>query len=139
MSSNDPAVESAESPVPATRSQSGLDAAVTPFRLPHYGPLWASNLLQFVCFHVLFMAMQWLVTSLTDLRGGVTFLSAIQGASIAVLSPFAGVVVDRYAKRNLILLGRLGLAGLATTKVWVAGLRTEANPPPTTAIPISSQ
>ena len=96
-------------------SANGFQEAVETFRLPHYGPLWASNLVQFICFHVLFMAMQWLVTTLTDLRGGVTFLSAIQGASIALASPFAGVIVDRYAKRNLIILGRLGLVGVATT------------------------
>lgn len=102
-------------PPPSAVPQGGLRQAIETFRLPHYGALWGSNLIQFVCFHVLFMAMQWLVTSLTDLRAGVTFLSMIQGASIAVASPFAGVVVDRYAKRNLIVLGRLGLVGVATT------------------------
>lgn len=121
MSPTDPVAPQAEDPLiappppPAPTSGRGLAEAITTFRLPHYGPLWGSNLLQFVCFHVLFMAMQWLVTSLTDLRGGVTFLSAIQGASIALVSPFAGVVVDRYAKRNLIMLGRLSLAGVAFT------------------------
>ncbi|MCR9094306.1 MAG: MFS transporter [bacterium] len=102
-------------PSPSAANRNGLGEAVETFRLPHYGALWGSNLIQFVCFHVLFMAMQWLVTSLTDLRAGVTFLSMIQGASIAIASPFAGVVVDRYAKRNLIVLGRLGLVGVATT------------------------
>lgn len=109
----------AATPEPETSSPAappgGYRQALETFRLPHYGKLWGSNLVQFICFHVLFMAMQWLVTSLTDLRAGVTFLSMIQGASIAVASPFAGVVVDRYAKRNLIVLGRLGLVGVATT------------------------
>jgi MFS family permease len=119
LSLTDPEVPATESTSGDTsslsQSRTGLQEAVTTFRLPHYGALWSSNLIQFICFHVLFMAMQWLVTSLTDLRGGVTFLSAIQGASIALASPFAGVVVDRYPKRNLIILGRLGLAGVATT------------------------
>ncbi|MEM9174747.1 MAG: MFS transporter [Myxococcota bacterium] len=110
----DPVAPESDAPPPAVTRGGWREATLT-FRLPHYGSLWASNLVQFVCFHVLFMAMQWLVTTLTDLRGGVTFLAAIQGASIAIASPFAGVVVDRYAKRNLILLGRLGLVGVATT------------------------
>ena len=92
-----------------------LSEAIETFPLPPYGPLWTSNLVQFICFHVLFIAMQWLVTELTDRASGVALLSAIQGASIALMSPFAGVVVDRYAKRNLIVLSRLGLAGIATT------------------------
>lgn len=97
------------------RRETGLEAALTTFRLPHYGALWSSNLVQFICFHVLFLAMQWLVTSLTELRTAVGFLSFIQGGTIALFSPLAGVVVDRQPKRNLIILGRLGLAGVATT------------------------
>ena len=97
------------------RPETGLEAALTTFRLPHYGALWSSNLVQFICFHVLFLAMQWLVTSLTELRTAVGFLSFIQGGTIALFSPLAGVVVDRQPKRSLIILGRLGLAGVATT------------------------
>lgn len=100
---------------PRPTREGDLSEAIETFRLPHYGPLWTSNLVQFICFHVLFIAMQWLVTELTDRASGVALLSAIQGASIALMSPFAGVVVDRYAKRNLIVLSRLGLAGIATT------------------------
>jgi len=92
-----------------------LSEAIETFRLPHYGALWGSNVVQFICFHVLFMAMQWLVTELTELVSAVTLLSALQGASIAVMSPFAGVIVDRYPKRNLIVLSRFLLAGIATT------------------------
>ena len=44
-------------------SASGTAQAIATFRLPHYGMLWSSNLIQFICFHVLFLAMQWLLTS----------------------------------------------------------------------------
>ncbi len=98
-----------------TSTAAELSEAIETFRLPHYGALWGSNVVQFVCFHVLFMAMQWLVTELTELVSAVTLLSALQGASIAVMSPFAGVIVDRYPKRNLIVLSRFLLAGIATT------------------------
>ena len=59
--------------------------------------------------------MQWLVTSLTELRTAVGLLAFIQGGTIAFFSPIAGVVVDRRPKRSLILWGRLGLAGVAAT------------------------
>ena len=49
----------------------GLSEAVRTFRLPYYGRVWTSNLIQFICFQVLFLAMQWLVTSLTPLRSAV--------------------------------------------------------------------
>ena len=98
-----------------TSTADELSEAIETFRLPHYGALWGSNVVQFICFHVLFMAMQWLVTELTELVSAVTLLSALQGASIAVMSPFAGVIVDRYPKRNLIVLSRFLLAGIATT------------------------
>jgi MFS family permease len=94
-------------------SASGAAQAIATFRLPHYGMLWSSNLIQFICFHVLFLAMQWLVTSLTDLRIAVGFLAFVQGGTIALASPFAGVIVDRHPKRNLMIFGRLGVAVVA--------------------------
>ncbi len=95
--------------------RTGIQEAIETFRLPFYGRLWSSNLIQFICFHVLFLAMQWLVTSLTDLRMAVGFIAFVQGGTIALLSPMAGVVVDRQPKRNLIVFGRLGLALVAMT------------------------
>jgi hypothetical protein len=90
---------------------SGAGEALRTFRLPYYGRLWTSNLIQFVCFQVLFLAMQWLVTSLTPLRSAVGLVGFIQGGTIALVSPAAGVVVDRKPKRGLIVIGRVGLAG----------------------------
>lgn len=97
----------------AAKPSTGFGEAVETFRLPYYGRLWSSNLVQFICFHVLFLAMQWLVTSLTELRTAVGLLAFIQGGTIALASPFAGVIVDRHPKRMLILVGRLGLAATA--------------------------
>jgi len=94
-------------------SSGGVADAIQTFRLPFYGRLWTSNLVQFICFNILFLAMQWLVTSLTELRTAVGLLAFIQGGTIALLSPMAGVIVDRQPKRNLIILGRLGLASVA--------------------------
>ena len=102
-------------PIGPSARTGGLADATETFRLPFYGRLWSSNLIQFVCFHVLFLAMQWLVTSLTELRTAVGLLAFIQGGTIAFFSPIAGVIVDRRPKRNLILWGRLGLAAVAAT------------------------
>jgi predicted MFS family arabinose efflux permease len=57
--------------------------------------------------------MQWLVTSLTPLRTAVGLVGFIQGGTIALVSPAAGVIVDRRPKRNLIMIGRFGLASVA--------------------------
>lgn len=91
----------------------GFAETLRTFRLPYYARLWSSNLIQFVCFQVLFLAMQWLVTSLTPLRSAVGLVGFIQGGTIALASPAAGVVVDRQAKRHLIAIGRFGLAAVA--------------------------
>lgn len=107
------------------RPGSGSSEARATFALPHYGALWTSNLVQFVCFHVLFLAMQWLVTSLTDLRVAVGGLAFVQGGTIALASPLAGVIVDRRPKRDLIVAGRFGMAmisfgmGMLVWTEWV--------------------
>jgi MFS family permease len=104
---------------------SGAGEAIRTFRLPYYGRLWTSNLIQFVCFQVLFLAMQWLVTSLTPLRSAVGLVGFIQGGTIALVSPAAGVVVDRKPKRGLIVIGRVGLATVAMTiggLVWIEAI-----------------
>lgn len=87
-----------------------IHPVVATFRLPHYGRLWSSNLLQFICFQVLFLAMQWLVTSISPLRSAVGLIGFVQGGTIALFSPMAGVVVDRAPKRNLIVAGRFAMA-----------------------------
>lgn len=87
-----------------------IHPVVATFRLPHYARLWSSNLLQFICFQVLFLAMQWLVTSISPLRSAVGLIGFVQGGTIALCSPMAGVVVDRAAKRDLIVAGRFAMA-----------------------------
>lgn len=106
-------------PPEGNQPASGFAAAATTFRLPFYGRLWTSNLLQFICFQILGLAMQWLVTSLTPLRSALGLVGFVQGGTIALLSPVAGVVVDRYSKRHLILVGRVGLACVSLAIAWL--------------------
>ncbi len=94
----------------AESGRAAVHPVVLTFRLPHYARLWSSNLLQFICFQVLFLAMQWLVTSISPLRSAVGLIGFVQGGTIALFSPMAGVVVDRAPKRNLIIAGRFAMA-----------------------------
>ncbi|MCZ6783798.1 MAG: MFS transporter [Proteobacteria bacterium] len=89
---------------PATASTRALEA----FRAPHYGKVWSSNLLQTLSGQIHVFTLMWLVTDLTTSRTVLGLVSAISGATVAVSSPFAGVAVDRFSKRNLLILGRLG-------------------------------
>ncbi|MBK7948339.1 MAG: MFS transporter [Deltaproteobacteria bacterium] len=103
------------SPTPAADSGSTAEPhpVLATFRLPFYARLWSSNLLQFICFQVLFLAMQWLVTSLSDLRSAVGLMGFVQGGTIALVSPVAGVIVDRASKRNLIVAGRIAMGSIS--------------------------
>ncbi|MBW2268490.1 MAG: MFS transporter [Deltaproteobacteria bacterium] len=109
-----------ETPAPSRPAATGgLADAVETFRLPLYARLWTSNLIQFTCFQVLGLAMQWLVTSLTPSRSALGFVGFVQGGTSALVSPVAGVIVDRYAKRSLIVLGRVGLASVGLCVAWL--------------------
>ena len=97
-----------------------LAQAADTFALPHYPRLWLSNLIQFVCFQIQSLSLQWLVTTLTPSRTALGLLGFVQGGTMAVASPGAGVVVDRYSKRNLIVAGRLGIAAIGLSVALLA-------------------
>lgn len=54
------------------------------------------------------LASQWLITSLTTSRTLLGLVGFVQGIIVALSSPLAGVAADRFAKRDLMLAGRLG-------------------------------
>ena len=96
------------------------------FRIPHFFTLWSSNLIQFVSAFVYTVLLGWLVTSLTESRTVVGLVGFVQGGVMLLASPLAGVAVDRLSKRRLLVIGRLGLAGVvAAIAVLVAGGRIE--------------
>ena len=90
----------------------GPGRALDTLRIPSFLPFWLSNVLQFLCFQVQSMTMQWLITSLTDSRTALGAIGFVQGGTMAIASPIAGVVVDRFPKRRLLIFGRVGLATL---------------------------
>lgn len=96
------------------------------FRIPHFFTLWSSNLIQFVSAFIYTVVLGWLVTSLTESRTVVGLVGFVQGGVMFLASPLAGVAVDRLSKRRLLVVGRLGLAGVvAAIAVLVAGGRIE--------------
>ena len=101
---------------PPTRSRSVVPSshrawtnATATFRLAWFPQLWCSNLLQFMCVPAGLVIMQWLVTDSSDSRTAVGLLGFVQGAAIMLASPYAGVMVDRYRKRQMLLWARLGM------------------------------
>jgi len=83
--------------------------ALAAFRVPHFGALWSSNLLQFFSSQVHLLTLQWLITDLTTSRTLLGGVIAINGASIALMSAPAGVAADHFPKRNLLLATRIGM------------------------------
>jgi MFS family permease len=92
-----------------TPSKRGSLPAVEAFRVPFFGSVWTSNLLQVFAGQIHFFTVQWLVTELTDSRTLLGAVIAISGATVALTSPFGGVAADRFARRNLLVLGRVGM------------------------------
>jgi len=84
--------------------------------------------LQFFSFNMQVLAGQWLALTLTNSRTLLGTIGFVQGGVIVVTSPIAGVMVDRFSKRNLLIAGRsvmlaivLVLAALVATdlaRIW---------------------
>lgn len=78
------------------------------FRQPHFTQYWISNILQGLAAGLQMLASQWLITSLTTSRTLLGLVGFVQGIIVAFSSPLAGVAADRFAKRDLMLAGRVG-------------------------------
>jgi MFS family permease len=106
----------AEEPTEAPHEATGPLAA---FRVPHFLPLWISNLVQFMAGQVQGFALQWLVTELTPSRTLLGLVGFAQGSTMTLASPLAGVAADRFAKRHILVVGRIALAGLVMFVAWL--------------------
>jgi len=103
-------LEPAEEKRPVRRGLPAVEA----FRVPWYGAVWSSNLLQVFAGQVHFFTLQWLVTDLTESRTLLGLVIAIAGITVAVTSPIGGVATDRFARRNLLILGRVGMIAVVS-------------------------
>jgi len=85
-----------------------LAAAGESLRDPHFRTYWTSNALFFIGQGLVLLGAQWLMLTLTDSRLLLGAIGGIQGGVVFLLSPVAGVMADRMARRNLLIWGRLG-------------------------------
>jgi len=89
-------------------------------RTPYYGRVWLSNLLHFVGSQVQLFALQWFVTDVTASRTILGLVTTVQGTTVALASPAAGVAADRLPRRGLLVGGRAGLAAGVLAMVALA-------------------
>jgi MFS transporter, DHA1 family, staphyloferrin A biosynthesis exporter len=94
------------------QGRSPLGQVIETFRIPYFLPLWGSNGLQFCAWYAQLLVLQWLVMSLTDSRTLLGLVSFVQGGVIFLTSPLAGVAVDRFPRRHVLMTGRIGLAAV---------------------------
>jgi MFS family permease len=81
---------------------------------------------QFVSLALVGVVFQWLVVSLTESRTVVGLVGFVQGATVVLTSPLAGVAVDRLSKRHLLMARRRGIAALVCAMaVLIAAERIE--------------
>ena len=83
------------------------------FRDRNFSRYWISNALFFLGQGLVLLGAQWLLTGLTDSRAVIGLMGAVHAVVVIVLSPVAGVISDRMARRDLLIAGRVGLAAVA--------------------------
>ncbi len=88
---------------------SGFGRARSTLALPFVAPFFASNFIQFLCGQIAILAMQWLITDLTESRFLISLVAFAQGGAVFLFSPVAGLIADRTAKRRLLIIGRMVL------------------------------
>lgn len=88
------------------------NARKSAFTIPHFPKLWGSNLLHFFGLQIQLFTLQWLATDLTESRTLIGLILAIQGVTVAVFSPPAGVAADRFPRRDLLVLCRVAIAAI---------------------------
>ena len=108
--------QEAASPEPAPAQPLGLRdtfrAAGDSFRDRNFSRYFWSNALFFLSQGIILLGAQWLLTDLTGSRTVLGLMGAIHAVIVIALSPIAGVIADRTARRDLLIAGRIGLAGV---------------------------
>ena len=87
-----------------------LRSAGDPLRDRNFRIYWISNGVFFIGQGLVLLGAQWLMLTLTDSRVTLGLIGAIQATVVITLSPLAGVMADRMARRSLLIFSRVGFA-----------------------------
>jgi MFS family permease len=90
----------------------GVAETLRAFGIADYRVLFTSNLLYYSAQFVFLASQQWVVVNLTDSRTQLGLVGLAQGLAILCVTPAAGVLTDRTAKRTLLLTTRVLLVTL---------------------------
>jgi MFS family permease len=72
--------------------------------------LWIANGLYFAALQIVLLSGQWFILDVGGSNTTVGLAALIQGAVVMLFTTFGGVLADRSERRNLLIIGRLGLA-----------------------------
>ena len=91
-------------------------------RSPSYAPLWLGQLLSSFGDTLHYVALVVLVYQLSGQGVAVAALVAAEVVPVLLLGPFAGVVIDRFDRRGVLVGADLFRAALVASLVWPQGL-----------------
>ncbi|MBA2278400.1 MAG: MFS transporter [Chloroflexia bacterium] len=91
-------------------------------RSPSYAPLWLGQLVSNFGDTLHYIALVVLVFEITGRGAAVAFLVAVEIVPVLLLGPVAGVVIDRFSRKALLIGSDLVRAGLVLSLVWPQGV-----------------
>ncbi len=105
----------------AQRIVSAGGSYVAVARSPSYFPLWLSQLLSGFGDTIHYIALVVLVFELTGQGTAVAVLVVAEIVPVLILGPIAGVLIDRFSRRGVLIGADLVRAALVLTLVWPQG------------------
>jgi len=98
-----------------------LHSYVNVARSPSYFPLWLSQLISNFGDTLHYIALVVLVFELTGRGAAVALLVAAEIVPVLLLAPVAGVVIDRFSRKSVLIGSDLVRAALVVSLVWPQG------------------
>lgn len=89
---------------------------------PTYFPLWLSQLVSSLGDTLHYIALVVLVYELTGRGAAVAVLVAAEVVPVLLLGPIAGVIIDRYSRKSVLIAADLVRAALALSLAWPQGV-----------------
>jgi MFS family permease len=103
---------------PAHRFTAVLGTYAAVVRNPSYFPLWLGQLISNFGDTLHYIAMVVLVYQLTGQGAAVAILVTAEIIPVLVLGPIAGVIVDRFSRKSVLIASDLFRAALVLSLVW---------------------